>query len=250
MNKKRYIVFLSLTMLATLVLNACGSVVLESNREIIRGTGSVVEENRSVSGISGVELAVKGDMHIEVGDSESLRIEAQENLLDHIKTEVIGGRLVISVIGDVEIRNTKPVDYYLTVKELDTIKVLSVGNIEAPDLHAEKFTIAINSTGDVKIDSLTADTLEVDIRSTGDLDIAGGVVKSQKINIVSTGHYSAENLASDEADVRSSSTGTVTVWVKEQLTARLNSTGDVRYRGGATVDGSANSTGKVIHLGD
>ena len=83
MNKKRYLVFMTLATFAALVLNACGSVVLESNRKIIRGTGSVVEENRSVSGISGVELAVNGDMHIVVDDSESLRIEAQENLLDN-----------------------------------------------------------------------------------------------------------------------------------------------------------------------
>jgi hypothetical protein len=54
----------------------------------VRGSGNVVEETREVSGVSGVELATLGTLHVEIGESESLRIEAEDNLLEYIETDV------------------------------------------------------------------------------------------------------------------------------------------------------------------
>lgn len=43
-----------------------------------RGTSQVVEEERAVSHFTGVNLATSGNLYIEQGDRESLRIEAEE----------------------------------------------------------------------------------------------------------------------------------------------------------------------------
>jgi len=236
--------------LTSLVLSACGTVVYQSNREIINGKGALVEENRTISGVSGVELATIGDLHVEVGSSESLTVKAQENLMEYIETDVVSGRLVIGVQNNVEVKSLKPIDYYLTVKDLDMIRILSSGNIEAQDLETEQFSVSINSSGDVTMGILNAETLEVNINSSGNLDIAGGEVKTQNIKISSSGKYTAKDLESEEADVQINSSGSVTIWVKEILTAAINSSGDVRYLGDAKVDASGSSSGKVIYIGD
>ena len=248
MNRIRKTILLTTEILTRLVLSACGTVIYQSDREIINVKGALVEENRTISGVSGVELATIGDLHIEVGSSESLTVKAQENLMEYIETKVVGGNLIIGVPSDVEMKSLKPIDYYLTVKDLDMIKILSSGNIEAPDLEAEQFSVSINSSGDVTMGDLNADTLEVDINSSGKLDIAGGEIKTQNIRINSSGKYTAKDLVSDEADVQINSSGSVTIWVKENLTATINSSGDVRYRGNALVDASGSSSGKVIHI--
>jgi hypothetical protein len=231
---------------ASLVLSACG---LGDVTEV-RGSGDVVEETREVSDISGVNLATIGDLTIQVGDAESLRIEAEDNLLEYLETNVRGGKLRIETQNRIRLDATKPIKYYLTVKELETIEISSVGKIEAPNLEAEEFSITINSTGDLEIGELNADTLEVDIGSTGNLHIAGGEVKSQNITLGSSGNYTAQDLASDEADVRLRSTGSATIWVKDNLKANLSSTGDLRYRGDPTVDATTNSTGEVIQISE
>ena len=97
---------------------------------------------------------------------------------------------------------------------------------------------------------LNADTLEVDIGSDGNLDIAGGQVKTQNITISSSGNYAAQDLASDEADVRLSSSGSATIWVQDNLKANLSSSGDLRYRGNPTVDATTSSSGNVIQIGE
>ena len=246
MNKMRHTVLLMTLITASLVLSACGL----SDVTTVRGSGVVVEETREVSGIDGVNLATIGDLTIEVGGSESLRIEAEDNLMEYLETEVRGGNLRIETQNRIRLEATKPVKYYLTVKELETIEISSVGKIEAPNLEAEEFSITINSTGDLEIGELNADTLEVDIGSTGNLHIAGGEVKSQNITLGSSGNYTAQDLASDEADVRLRSTGSATIWVKDNLKANLSSTGDLRYRGDPTVDATTNSTGEVIQISE
>jgi len=248
MKKTRYTLFLAMLVLATLILSACGTVVLQGNRDAVRGSGKVVEETRAVSGVTGVELATLGTLTIELGDTESLRIEAEDNLMEHIKTEIIGGKLSIGTQDNVNLDPKRPVKYTLTVTSLDTIVISSSGDILAPDLEAGNLSITIASSGDLEMGVLNADTLEVVISSSGNLDIAGGQVKTQNITINGSGKYTANNLESGEAEVNINSSGSATIWVLDSLKANLGSSGDLRYRGDPTLDGTANSSGKVIKI--
>jgi hypothetical protein len=216
----------------------------------IRGSGNIVEETRAVSDISGVELATLGTLYIEVGDSEALRIEAEDNLMEHLETEVRSGRLRIGTQEGVNLRPTEPVNYYLTVTGLDTIVITSSGDIQAPDLEAERFSISIASSGNLEMGELNANMLEVDIKSSGNLDIAGGEIEKQNISIISSGNYTAENLESIEADVSLNSSGSATIRVRDHLRANLNSSGDLRYFGNPTVDGTTNSSGDIMQIGE
>ena len=224
------------------------------------------EENRTVSGISGVELAMQGDLFIELGSSESLRIEAEDNLLEYIQTEVSAGTLVIENQRMVNLRNSKPINYYLTLTKLDSIRISSSGNIQAPDLQSERFSVTISSSGSISMGdlactslkveisssgeftmgNLTAETIDVRISSSGSIEIAGGQVQEQEITISSSGQYRAEDLASAEADVTLTSSGTATVRVSDQLNGRLSSSGNLYYIGNPSVNVSTTSSGKAV----
>jgi hypothetical protein len=238
--------------------------------QTIRGSGNVVEEARPVSGVSSVELATLGHLFIEVGDTESMLIEAEDNLLEHLEAEVRGGRLRIETKDNVNLRPTEPVNYYLTVTGLDTIAISSSGNIQAPDLEADRFSITISSSGNLEMGDITTDrlsvgisssgnvtmgvlnaeALEVDIKSSGNLDIAGGQIETQNITISSSGNYMAQDLDSAEAEVRLSSNGSATIWVRDHLRANLSSSGNLRYRGNPSVDATTSSSGDIIQIGE
>jgi hypothetical protein len=265
-NRTGRTVPITLSVLAALVVSACSVLAMQA----VRGSGNAVEQDREVSGISAVNLATIGDLAIEVGDAESLRIEAQENILPFLETEVRNGVLTIGSANNVRLLPTRSIRYYLTVTDLDSISISSVGDIAAPDLETERLsirisstgdlemgdlvantlTVGISSTGDVRMGELNADTLEVNIESTGSLDIAGGAVRSQEVTISSTGEYRARDVASDEATVRLSSSGSATIWVQNTLRATLSSSGDLRYRGSPTVDATTTSSGDVEPIGE
>jgi hypothetical protein len=234
------------------------------------GSGRLISEQRSVSGISSVNLATIGRMVIKVADTESLRIEADDNLMPYIKTEVNNGELIIKNQEHINLRSIGRINYFLTVKKLDSIAIYSSGDIEAPDLKAEHFSITIASagnldmghlttnlvkvnifsSGDVRMASLNADNLEANICSAGDLDIAGGEVKTQTVALNSSGDYRARNLASDEAGVNLNSTGSAIVRVRNRLNASLNSSGDLSYIGSPMLNVNRHSVGDIIQIGN
>jgi len=243
---------------------------IDSASGSIRGSGDVRQEDRNVSGISGVELAMQGTLTIELGSSESLSIEAEDNLLEHIQTDVSAGTLTIETERGTNLRNTKPINFFLTVTELDSIRISSSGDIMAPDLEADRFSISISSSGDLtmgdldctslsvessssgklSLNSLEAETIDVRISSSGDVEIAAGQVQQQDITISSSGKYLAEDLASAEADVTLTSSGTARIRVSDRLSGRLSSSGDVYYIGDPRVNVSTSSSGRTVQVED
>jgi hypothetical protein len=236
---------------------------------IVRGSGRVTEEERNVSGFDEVALSGQGTLHIEVGRKESLRIEAERNLMRYLETGVHGDRLRIGVRSGVLLRNTRPIHYYLTVKDLDTLVLSGSGKVIAPDLEAGSFTVAvsgsgevemddlkasdvrirISGSGDLSIDELDADVLDANISGSGDLDIAGGEVRGQSITISGSGKYAARGLDSEETWVRVSGSGTATVQVSEALDAHVTGSGDVHYLGRPAVETTVSGSGDVKHIG-
>jgi len=234
----------SLLLLAA-VLAACLPVPV-SGGQAINGSGTLTEETRPVSGVTAVQLSMPGTLHIEIGSSESLRISAEANLLPYILTEPRGGELDIRTEPNVDLRATRPIDYYLTVASLDTIRISSSGDVEAPALTATHFDIGISSSGSITIESLQAETLRVEISSSGGLAILGGAVARQDISISSSGEYAAKDLESQRVSLRLSSSGSATVRVAESLEADLSSSGNVYYLGAPQLRVDTTSSGKAI----
>jgi hypothetical protein len=251
-----------------------------------RGSGRVVEKEFAVKDFTGVELATFGDLTIEVGDKEQLRVEAEDNLIRYFEADVFGDMLKIDSRPGVNIQPTRPVRFYLTVKELDTLIVTGSGDVKAPDLKAERFLVKITGSGDVAMRGLEADTVEVRINGSGDLDISGVEAKRQEITITGSGDveigdldtdeveaeitgsgdldirdgraeeqrvtlrgsgsYGARHLESDEADVRIGGSGGVTVHVRERMDVRITGSGDVHYIGNPRIEQSVTGSGDVI----
>lgn len=261
---------IALALLALIFSLLACNVIVGDNQvgETVTGSGPVVEQVREVSGFSGVELAMTGTLHITMGDTSSLRIEAQENLMEYIQTEVRGDTLRIQTPPRINVKVTRPIQYYLTVENLEEIEVSSSGDIEATGITSDSFSIRINSSGKVTIDSLdcssldvrisssgdtnisslTAEKLSVDISSSGTLRIAEGQLQQQEIDISSSGDYDAKNVPSATAEITISSSGSATVRVSERISGRLTSSGNIYYAGSPEVDVSTTSSGRVIQI--
>ncbi len=214
----------------------------------IYGSGNLVSEKRTVSGISGVQLTMNGTLHITMGNSDSLRVEAEDNLQPYIRTEVTGGTLVIETRPGFQLENTRPMNDFLTVRQLSAISLSSSGDARAEDLHSGAFSVAISSSGNVTIGRLEANSINVRISSSGELTIQGGRVQTQTISLSSSGEYSARDLQSANADVSLSSSGDATIRVSDHLTGRLSSSGNVYYIGNPDVRVTKSSSGTAVQL--
>lgn len=214
----------------------------------VRGSGVVSSEERAVSGFTGVDFGGLGNLYVELGQSESLTIEAEDNLLPYLETQVRGGRLEIRTRQGVNLRPREPINFYLTAVSLDSLNISGLGNVRAPALEAERFSISISGGGDLDLDALQADALQVSISGLGDLAIAGGQVQAQTISISGGGNYSAGQLASQRAEVHISGLGNATLRVSEDLNVDISGGGSVRYHGSPSVSQNVSGLGSVEQI--
>ena len=222
---------------------------IDINVEKVEGSGNVIEETRDVRDFSKVRLAGFGRLHIERGDTESLRIEAEDNFLQYITTEVKDGELDIRWQKNIVATSLKPINFYLTVKTLDTITLDGAGDIEAPDMRAETFTVNANGAGNFQLPDLGADTLNVTINGAGNVTVTGEVAE-QTIKINGLGNYQARDLWSTTAKVDINAAGSATVRVSDKLDATINGAGSINYYGNPTVSQRVAGLGRINRIED
>jgi hypothetical protein len=254
--------------LMVFALIACDTGQAEFKTERIEGSGPVVRVSRDVSGFTGVRLSTIGTLHVKIGKTEGLEIEAEGNLIEYIETTVEDGTLKISNRRKFNLKAREPIKYFVTVKKLDRIALSSSGDAFLPAIESKRFEIALSSSGDLEVESLAVEHLDVSISSSGDayvgmigagsidaslsssgdLQFGGGEVGDLDLSISSSGDFDGVDLKADMATVRISSSGDAYIWVTDGLVANLSSSGSVHYAGDPSVTLQKSSSGKVKQL--
>src|SRR4051794_33050747 len=184
-----------LVLLAVIVWGAGGC-----QMNFITGSGQVRTETRAVRDFSEVDLAGQGTLTITQGAEEGLTIEAEDNLLLVLTSDVRDGRLVLGTKDGTAIRATKPIRYDLRVKDLGAIRLSGAGDIAAAMLRADRLELRTSGSGNMRIDQLTANALTARISGSGDLAVAGTAPR-QDLTISGSGNYRAASLESGDARV-------------------------------------------------
>jgi hypothetical protein len=240
---------LGLLIIGLFLISACGLSTILGSQEVITGSGNVVTENRPVSGFDGVSHTGIGRVIITQGDQESLTIEADDNILEYITSEVRGGTLELGFEEDVSFDSVSPILFQVGAKNLSAIDSVGTGTVEMAGLNTDQLEISTNGTGSITIDELSASNLVVDAAGTGDTKLAGAV-ESQQVMRVGTGNYEASELESRTASVQATGTSSVVVWVLDSLEVEITGTSEVSYYGSPNVTQNITGTGSLTSLGD
>ncbi len=177
-----------------------------------------------MSGFDEVELRGIGTLSIRQTGSESLSVEAEEDVLPKIRTEVVNDRLIIGPEPNTSIQTSEPINYELTVKDLHTLKLSGSGDINAQDIGTDKLSTTISGSGAVEI---------------------SGSADSQEVDISGSGEYRAEDLQSKEAKIGVGGSGSAIVNASEALDAKVSGSGSVEYIGNPTVEKDVSGSGRV-----
>lgn len=237
-------------LLMTVISMACTlPVLVVGGRETVRGSGDVVETSRDVSGFSRLVFAGQGNVFIEQGFDEGLRIEAEDNLIDYFEIDVRGDTLTIGVQERVTLRPSEPINFYLEVKELDRITLSGSGTVQTKEFDVENLELRLSGSGDIDVGFLDAISLDVTLSGSGNIDLAG-FLENQDVTISGSGDYNSEDLESSITEVLISGSGSVKVRVEDQLDVLISGSGNVTYYGSPTIDQTITGSGSIRKLGE
>lgn len=244
-------IIIVLALVTALFTAACSVTVDGTSVAVVRGSGVVVTETRQVSGFNALTFAGLGEIVITQGPTESLTIEAEDNIVPQIKTDVRNGTLRIGFNRDKWqdwVAPTKPIKFILSVKDLTTIESSGLGSIQTAAFKTNKLKLVISGAGNIKIAGLDTTSISTSINGTGSIELAGKATE-QTSTLSGIGSYQAGDLATQQADINVSGAGSATVWTAEALNVSISGAGSVNYYGNPTVKKSITGLGAVKGLG-
>ncbi len=201
----------------------------------MNGSGPVTSEFRELHTFSGIHNTGSFNVYVARDDDYSVEVVAQENLLPVIETYVSGYTLTVRTRDGSCFRSNAPVEIYVTLPELDYLRLSGSGRLEA-DIGSGPVVECSNSgSGYLRLD--TAVTPRFEAGNSG-----SGTVQLEEIH---AGEVSLDNSGSGTVD------GGI-VYGPEYLSIRHSSSGRVRasVEVAVAVDALLTGSGRVELYGD
>ena len=212
---KRIAIFGTFALIFALSLSAC--------IHGVRGSGVRKTEQRDLPVFNAIETSGAFDVKVTCQKPASVEIEADDNIVPLVQTDVRGGVLYVS-----------------TTKSYSSNGGIKL-RITVPDLASVKSTGA----GKFNISGVKNDTFE--IRSTGAATVvASGQSKSVKINSTGAGKIDAHDLRAGDADVSVTGAAVVDVYATDELDVTVSGAGRVTYSGNPKVNKKVSGAGQVV----
>jgi hypothetical protein len=194
-----------------------------SDSDLQRGSGVAATQTRDVPEFRSVELESWADVNIAIAPERSVKVTADDNLVDAVRTRVEGGRLVID-------HESGSYDHRVKV----------VVEIATPVLEA----VELEGSGAIAVKNLDAASFAASLAGSGTIT-ASGKCDELKAVIAGSGDVRMFEVVARHVTARIAGSGTAQVHAHDKLTAEISGSGDIRYRGKPSVDSTVSGSGTI-----
>lgn len=174
----------------------------------IKGSGVTKVEKRDVAGFKKIDVSGAIEVEIAAQKDFGVEVEADDNLLEYVKTEVDGDTLKIYTKSRIWKHNK--IRVVISMPELTEAEVSGVSTITANNIKTDSFKLDVSGASKIEIN---------------------GEAKDLKIEASGTSKINAENLRVANADVEVSGATSVTVNATEEVKAEASGASKINYVG-------------------
>jgi hypothetical protein len=210
------------------------SVAKAQKKETIEGNGKIVTRDVKVTSFNSLKASGIYELKLSQGNTEAVKIEADENLQDLFQVHNDGDKLVIEM-KKMENRNfnikTK-LKVYVTFKNLKEMELSTVGNVASEEqLSFTDLDLKNKSVGNVDL-KLTASKIDIKNSSVGNVHLSGkaenATVKNSGVGSIEAGNFVVQTM-----NIENSGVGHAEVNAAKDLKVKDSFLGKVKNKGAA-----------------
>jgi hypothetical protein len=215
---------ISIALLAILV-TSCQQTISFGNG--IKGSGNVVTQNRNITEkFTGIDAGSGIEVEITQANTPSILVEADDNIIEYITTEIQNGILIISCKES--IKNAKERKVKVTLPDVESISASSGSEIKSMNTITSS-SLDIKSSSGSEIDiTIQAENAYCTSSSGSTINLKGKALKLQTQSS-SGSDIDAEDLLANEINATSSSGSHTTIHPIVSLEASASSGGNINY---------------------
>jgi len=213
----------------------------------VRGEGDIKTKTVTLSDFKGIDLRLPGNVEIINSTTSKIEIQARENIIDLIRTDIFSGNLRL----DMDNRCTKgrtDMSFKVYTPELDYLRVAGSGSINSQDEFPQRnWTLRIEGSGDIDA-RINGDRAEASISGSGSMRLIGNT-NDFITKISGSGNIHAYDVIAKTLSATISGSGNIESSVTESLSATISGSGNIRYKGQPSVTNvSISGSGKLIKV--
>jgi len=210
----------------------------------IKGNGEVVSEDRTInSNFNEIKVQQGIQVFLTQGNSTELKVEADENIIDLLITEVKDNEL--KIYFEKNVNKAKSRNVYLTANEISKIRTSSGAMIKTENT-LETNTLELDSSSGSSI-KVTVNASEIISSSSSGSNIhVYGKTKSFSASASSGSSIDADKLETVNTSAKVSSGANIDVNVSGKLVAKASSGGSIDYEGNPTEVNKDTSSGGSV----
>ena len=203
-----------------------------------KGNKNVVKEERSVGSFTGIEVGGAFNVFLTQENKNTLFIEADENLMEQITTEVNSGILEISSRN---IRNATKLNIYISVPTLNSLDISGASTVKSENtLQSETFRIIASGASHADL-TLSTTNLETEASGASNLFLSG-FADTQNIDASGASEVDASALETKVTKAEASGASNITVNATEKIERETSGAGSIKVIGQAKSSSSGSTT--------
>ena len=209
---------------ATNIITINGEIHSNNADSVIQGNGNLKKEKRQLSRFNSVIVELSADTEIIQGQTPQVLIEAEENILPLISTEIKNHQLTIS--SHKGFVTQSGISVTVITPEVTNLEHLSSGDISLSNINQATLTILQNGSGNIT---------------------AGGMVKTLRATLAGSGDLNLNSLKSTHTTAHLSGAGDINVHAETSLSATITGAGNITYYGSPmTIKEKIDGAGEIM----
>jgi hypothetical protein len=212
--------------------------------------GNENSQTRSVRDFNAVKVSTGIQLYLSMDNRQAVRIEADDEIIEDVVTEVKDGTLHIYVRKNNIFKffnwgSKNTIKAYVSATELNSLDASSGAYIKSENtLKGNSLTLDMSSGGGMTLDIVYKD-IKMEGSSGANAKISGKA-KNFKVSASSGSNIDARNLEAVNCEANASSGANISMVATGEITAHSSSGGSIRYSGNPDVRNINKSSGGTV----
>jgi len=234
-------IMLALLLAGLMLGNSCS----DSFWNCIEGNGRTATVRRVVGDFTNVTSYGDFIVDVSIGETTSVSVEADENLLSYIETYIKGNTLVIETEDNQCIESREQIYVHIVTPSVYELKMSGSGVIYCDDVTADELKYVLTGSGDIQSTGLSVNFIEANLTGSGEISLSGSADQTDFL-ISGSGNIKALSLEQNKCIATVSGSGTIYTFVNELLDALISGSGNIVYKGEPEKEVNITGSGRVI----
>lgn len=206
------------------MLGGCSTVM----NDCVEGSGKIISAKLNVGEFTGIKAVGSMKVYVTQGDTPALRIEADDNIMNHLEPHITGGDLTFNTEGCLS--PSRPIAVYVTMKSVERLSLNGSGSIigETP-VTSPKLAVELNGSGKVQLQA-NVEHVGIAINGSGTVSL-GGSANHVNAHIEGSGDVHGYNLRAINTTAVIEGSGDIETTTMNILDATIKGSGDIFYKG-------------------